>query len=70
MTLFKKILDFKYFEPFIIFVILINCVLIGVETYGTNPIIQTIQSFALFVFTFEIVVRYFSSSTTKEYFSG
>ena len=69
MTLFKKILDFKYFESFIIFVILTNCVLIGVETYGTNPIIQTIQSFALFVFTFEIVVRYFSSSTTKEYFS-
>jgi len=64
----NKILSSKYFESFIIAVIVINCALIGVETYFSNSLITSIQSFALFIFTVEIIIRYFSSSSTKEYF--
>ena len=65
----SKLVSSKYFEGFIIFIILVNCALIGVETYFSNPLISFIQSFALFIFTIEIVVRYFSSENIKQYFS-
>tara|TARA_B100001758_G_C18393440_1_gene604402 strand:+ start:327 stop:1151 length:825 start_codon:yes stop_codon:yes gene_type:complete len=67
-SLFKKIVASRYFESIIIAVILTNCILIGVETYFSNPLISFIQSFALFIFTIEVVLRYFSSNTNKEYF--
>ena len=65
----SKLVSSKYFEGFIIFIILVNCTLIGVETYFSNPLISFIQSFALFIFTIEIGVRYLSSDNIKKYFS-
>ena len=38
-----KLVASKLFEQFIVLVILINCLLIGVETYFTNSLIQSIQ---------------------------
>ena len=43
-SLLKKIVTSKYFESIIIAVILTNCILIGVETYFSNPLISSIQS--------------------------
>ena len=68
-SFFRKLIEWKFFEPFIIFVILINCILIGVETYFTNSLIASIQHFALLIFVFEIVIRFFASRNIKEYFS-
>ena len=65
-----KLVESKIFEQFIVLVILINCLLIGVETYFTNPLIQSIQFIALIIFILEVFVRYIASKNTKEYFSS
>lgn len=63
-----KIVQSKIFEQFIMMVILINCGLIGVETYFTNSLIQTIQLIALVIFIIEIIIRYTASKSTISYF--
>jgi len=67
-NLFKRITNSNIFESFIILTILINCLLIGVETYFSNFLISSIQSVALFIFVIEVIIRYFSSRNNKEYF--
>lgn len=64
----KQIVSAKLFEQFIMIVILVNCGLIGVETYFTNPLIHTIQFVALIIFIVEIIIRYIASKTTLDYF--
>ena len=64
----KNIVEAKFFEYFIIIVILLNCGLIGVETYFTTPLIKTIQFIALIIFILEIAIRYTASKTTLDYF--
>ena len=66
----KKLVNSKIFEQFIVVIILINCFLIGVETYFTNSIIYTIQIIALIIFIIEIFIRYIASENIKEYFSS
>ena len=68
MNVFKKVYHLRYFEPFIMLVIITNCFLIGLETYFTNPFIQLIQMLTLLIFTLEIVIRYCVSNTTRDYF--
>ena len=68
-NLYKRITTSNIFEPFIICIIIINCILIGVETYFSSFLISSIQSIALFIFTIEIIIRYFASKNSKEYFS-
>lgn len=65
----KKLADSKIFEIFIILVIIVNSVLIGVETYFTTPLIHGIQSAALYIFTFEIIVRWIAKDSVKSFFS-
>ena len=67
-ALCQQIVDSKFFEKFIMIVILVNCGLIGVETYFTTPLIQTIQFSALIIFIIEIIIRYTASKTTLDYF--
>jgi voltage-gated sodium channel len=69
-TLANKLVGSKIFENFIIAIILINCVLIGVETYFTNNIILNIQTTCLIIFAIEVVVRMAASKSAKEYFSN
>lgn len=64
-----KITQSSFFESFIMLTILVNCILIGVETYFTNSLILTIQSIALAIFVLEIILRYSASITSKAYFS-
>ncbi len=60
----------KWFEIFIIGVILANCVLIGVETYGHHHWIKIVQSVILGIFTFEIVTRMIAARSFKEFFAS
>lgn len=69
IELSKKIITHKAFEKFIAFVILINCTLIGVETYFTNSIIQLTQNITLSIFTVEIVLRWIAKDSPKKFFS-
>ena len=67
-TILTSLLAKKWFEPFILFVILINCVLIGVETYIQLDWITLVQQAALIVFAFEILIRWIARDSVKSFF--
>lgn len=64
----KSITTSKWFEFSIISVILINSILIGVETYTTNSTIQTVQHVILGIFTVEIILRFIAADGIKAFF--
>ena len=65
-----NLINAKWFELFIIAVILINCVLIGVETYGHHSEVSLAQIIILGIFTFEILVRFIARDSSKSFFSS
>lgn len=58
----------KVFELIITGIILLNSVLIGVETYHTSETISLIQQIVLYIFTFEIIVRFIAAKSVKSFF--
>ena len=60
----------KPFDWFIILVILVNSFLIGVQTTTDNPTIDGIQRVILYIFTFEVIVRYIAAGSVKAFFSN
>ena len=56
------------FELFITGIILLNSVLIGVETYTDNLTVKMIQYGILYIFTFEILMRFIAAKSIKEFF--
>ncbi len=60
-----KIANNKAFELCITAIILINSLLIGVETYTSNETIRLIQQSILYVFTFEILIRFIAAKSLK-----
>lgn len=66
----KQIVGKKWFETTIGIIIVINAVLIGVETYTSNNIVRIIQGIILFVFTIEIVLRFMAADNIKSFFSN
>lgn len=60
----------KCFELFITGIILVNSILIGVETYTNNTTIQMIQQIILYIFTIEIILRFIAADGIKDFFSG
>ena len=65
----KAFVSNRLFESAIIGVILINSILIGIETYFTNPTISSVQLLCLIIFTVEVVLRIMASKSAKEYLS-
>ena len=72
MTKIKKIASLiaynKGFELFITGIIILNSVLIGVETYTDNLTVKMIQQGILYIFTFEILMRFIAAKSIKEFF--
>jgi voltage-gated sodium channel len=66
----KKIVTSKVFEIFISMVILVNCILIGVETYLHNDKIYVTQQIALVIFIFEIILRFLAREDMKSFFKN
>ncbi len=58
----------KPFDHFITIVILINSVLIGVQTTVENPTIDLIQTIILYIFTIEVVLRFIAAGNVKDFF--
>ena len=58
----------KGFELFITGIIILNSVLIGVETYTANLTVKMIQQGILYIFTFEILMRFIAAKSIKEFF--
>lgn len=66
----KSITTNKWFELSIIAIIIVNSILIGVETYTDNATIKLIQDFILGIFTIEIVLRFIAADNVKAFFSS
>jgi len=66
----RGLISAKRFELFIIAVILVNCILIGVETYGHHSVVALIQTIILGIFTFEIAVRFIARDSLKSFFAS
>ena len=58
----------KGFELFITGIIILNSVLIGVETYTDNLTVKMIQQGILYIFTLEILMRFIATKSIKEFF--
>lgn len=58
----------KGFDLFITGIIILNSVLIGVETYTDNLTVKMIQQGILYIFTFEILMRFIAARSIKEFF--
>ena len=66
----QKITTNRIFELSIVLVILINSLLIGVETYHSSPTITLVQTLILGIFTIEILMRYIAAESNKSFFTG
>lgn len=59
----------RIFDAFITVIILINSFLIGVQTTVYNHTIESIQHIILYIFTFEIIIRFIAAKDLKSFFS-
>jgi len=66
----QRIISAKQFEIFIMLVILLNCVLIGVETYIITPTIYLIQHICVYIFVVEILLRFIARDNNKRFFTS
>ena len=64
----KNIASNKWFEYSIFLVILINSILIGVETYHSSEAIQMVQTIILGIFTVEIIIRFIAADSVVSFF--
>lgn len=58
----------RMFEIGITLIILLNSILIGVETYTHSAIIASIQLLILIVFSLEILIRFVAAKSVKDFF--
>lgn len=58
----------KPFDFFITIIILINSVLIGVQTTNDSPGIELIQTIILYIFTLEILMRFIAADNVRDFF--
>lgn len=65
----RNLTKHKWFELTIIAVILLNSLLIGVETYTDNSSIRMVQEVILWVFTIEIILRFIAAGSLKDFFT-
>lgn len=69
-NLMKKLTTATWFELLITIIIIVNSILIGVETYVANDTITLIQTIILGIFTLEIIARFIASDSIKEFFKS
>lgn len=69
-SLNEKIITSKSFEIFINAVIIINCVLIGIETYRYIPAVYYIQHICIVIFAIEIAMRFCARKSVKDFFTN
>lgn len=57
------------FDIFITVVILLNSLLIGVQTTHNNAHVENVQHIILWIFTFEIILRFIAAKNIREFFT-
>lgn len=66
----KKLTESSWFDWTITVIILINSLLIGLETYAVNDVITLIQAIILGIFSFEILARFIAADNVKSFFKN
>ncbi|MDE6021952.1 MAG: ion transporter [Muribaculaceae bacterium] len=66
----KRFVYGKAFDFFITIVIIVNSVLIGVQTTDNNATIEAVQRVILYIFTIECVLRFLAAGNLKDYLSS
>lgn len=66
----REICNSKWFELTVTAIIIINSILIGVETYVQHPVITSVQTFILFLFTIEIILRLIAAKNLRSFFKS
>ena len=66
----RDIVTNRYFEWVITLVILVNAILIGVETKIQIPTVEIIQKIILGIFTVEILLRFEARDSMRDFFSN
>lgn len=65
----KTLVNKKAFDSFIMLVIVLNAILIGVETEFYNEVMHYIQVSCLIIFSIEVVIRFLAADKPKDYFN-
>lgn len=65
----REITTNRWFEFAITLVIIVNSLLIGVETYRSHTLISLVQTLILYVFSIEILLRFIASDSVKAFFT-
>lgn len=66
----RKLTTNKIFESAIMLVILVNCVFIGIETYGRTPLCDMVNRVCIIIYTLEIFMRFVARKSLKEFFTN
>lgn len=64
----RDIVEARWFNSVTLAVIVLNAILIGVETYLVTPLTQALQWACVWVFVAEIIVRFLGRTSTRDYF--
>lgn len=68
--IFKKIVNSQGFNWTVAFIILVNCILIGVEQSYQSEIITWVQDFCIILFIVEIIFRWFARESKTAFFKS
>lgn len=66
----KTIAGSRVFEFCITLIIIINSILIGIQTSIHNDAVNTIQHIILIIFTIEIIIRFLAADSLKSFFTN
>ncbi|KMK76062.1 ion transporter [Alkalihalobacillus pseudalcaliphilus] len=75
VQLSKKIVEHRYFTRIIITLILLNAILVGLETYPSlrseyGTLFHSLDVLLLWIFTIEIITRFLATTPKKDFFKG
>ncbi|MBF0286441.1 MAG: ion transporter [SAR324 cluster bacterium] len=66
----KHFVNGDFFGYFILLVIIINSVLIGIETYHTDQWIVIVQTTCLYIFVAELLLKYLTKDSNRAFFTS
>ena len=69
-TFFKKIVNSQGFNWSVAFVILVNCILIGIEQSYQSKFISLVQEICIILFIIEIIFRWIAKSSVASFFTS
>ncbi|MBL0708480.1 MAG: ion transporter [Sulfurimonas sp.] len=64
----QNLIHSQIFSNLIYFIILLNAILIGVETFYSTPLVSLVQNIILSIYVVELILRFIGRYSNQEYF--